>query len=264
MSNADYHEDYAEAYADPGVYDILHSPHTAGEIDLFQRCAREWSAPRGPWLEPACGSGRYLRVLAARGIRSAGFDTDQRMLSYARDRLRRRNQLAQVRLHQADMASFIRTIGSARYAIAINPVNTLRHLHSPRQVAEHLRQIAAALKSGGLYLVGISFSRYGEEEPTEDLWTARRGSCSVRQIVQYLPPDPRNRMERVFSHLQVDRPRGRTYFDSSYELRSYDLQQWKGVISRSPLRRVGAFDDLGNRVTDDIETNYQIEVLRKD
>jgi hypothetical protein len=68
----------------------------------------------------------------------------------------------------------------------------------------------------------------------------------------------------VFSHLQVDRPRGRTYFDSSYELRSYDLQQWQGVISRSPLRRVGAFDDLGNRVTDDIETNYQIEVLRKD
>ena len=114
MSNADY----SEAYADPGVYDILHSPHTAGEVDLFQKCAREWAAPRGPWLEPACGSGRYLRVLAAHGIRSTGFDLDPRMLAYARDMLRQKKQLARVRLHEADMADFIETIGSVRYAIA--------------------------------------------------------------------------------------------------------------------------------------------------
>ena len=260
MSNPDCNE----AYADPGVYDILHSPHTAGEVDLFQRCAHEWAAPRGPWLEPACGSGRYLRVLATRGIRSTGFDLDQRMLDYARETRRRKNQHKQVRLLRADMADFLDVIGSARYAIAFNPVNSLRHLHGPRQITGHLRQIAAALKPGGLYLVGISLSRYGEEEPTEDVWTARRGSCSVRQIVQYLPPDPRARMETVFSHLQIDRPRGRAYHDSSYQLRSYDLQQWKGLVRRSPLRRAGALDDLGNRVTDDIETNYQIEVLRKD
>lgn len=257
-------EDFSEAYADPGVYDILHSPHTAGEVDLFQQCARDWEAPRGPWLEPACGSGRYLRVLASRGIRATGFDLDENMLAYARDGLRRKDQLAQIRLRRADMADFLGQIGTTRYAVAFNPVNTLRHLHRPQQVAEHLRQIAAALKPGGLYLVGISFSRYDDEEPSEDVWTARRGSCAVRQIVQYLPPDPRTRMETVYSHLQVDRPRGREYLDSSYRLRSYDLQQWQGVIRRSPLRRVGAIDDLGNRVTDDIETNYQIEVLRKD
>ena len=66
------------------------------------------------------------------------------------------------------------------------------------------------------------------------------------------------------AHLQVDRPSGREYLDSTYQLRSYDLDQWKGVVRRSPLRRVGAIDDLGNPVTADIETNYQIEVLRKD
>ena len=256
--------DYAAAYADPAVYDILHSPHTAGEVDLFQDCAREWGAPGGPWLEPACGSGRYLRVLAARGVTCTGFDLDPLMLAYARDRLRGRKQLAPVRLFRADMANFVGTIGSRRHAIAFNPVNTLRHLHRPREVAEHLRQVALALKPGGLYLVGISFSRYGEEEASEDVWTARRGSCSVRQIVQYLPADPRERMEKVFSHLQVDRPRGREHLDSSYRLRSYDLRQWKGVVRRSPLRRVGAIDDLGNRVTGDIETGYQIEVLRRD
>lgn len=256
--------DYAEAYARPDVYDILHSPHTDGEIDLFERCAREWKAPRGPWLEPACGSGRYLRALAGRGISATGFDLDEGMLDYARAALRREGHARRVRLVRADMADFLAAIGARKFAVAFNPVNTIRHLHAARAVTTHLRQVAEALKPGGLYLVGISFSRYGEEEPTEDVWTAKRGSVSVRQIVQYIPPDPETRMEQVFSHLQVDRSSDRDYFDSDYELRSYDIAQWRGLVQRSPLRRIAAIDDLGNAVTDDIETNYQIEVLRRD
>lgn len=256
--------DYAEAYARPDVYDILHSPHTRGEVDLFEQCARHWQAPRGPWLEPACGSGRYLRALAARDIPSVGFDIDEGMLEYARKSARQQRKGAKIELLRADMADFLAALGRRRFAVAFNPVNTIRHLHRPRQMSSHLRQIAGALKPGGLYLVGISFSRYDEEEPSEDVWTARRGRTAVRQIIQYLPPDRSTRMETVFSHLQVDRPSGREYLDSTYQLRSYDLDQWKGVVRRSPLRRVGAFDDLGNPVTADIETNYQVEVLRKD
>jgi len=256
------------AYAHPSVYDILHSPHTQGEIDLMQRCAREHGSGNGPWLEPACGTGRYLRVLAARGTDCTGFDLDEGMLDYARRTLARRKSGGRVRLVRADMADFLAAIGRRRYAVAFNPVNTLRHLHDARAVTTHLRQIATALRPGGLYLVGISFSRYDEEEASEDVWTAQRGNCAVRQVVQYLPPDRHERLETVYSHLQVNRTGGRTggreYLDSSYQLRSYDLDQWKGLIRRSPLQRVGALDDLGNVVTDDIETNYQIEILRRD
>ena len=254
--------DFAEAYAHPEVYDVLHSPHTEGEIDLFERCARDWKAPKGPWLEPACGSGRYLRALAGRGIRCTGFDVDEGMLEFARGEIRRAGLTRKVRLARADMASFTAVIDTS-FAVAFNPVNTFRHLLRPREASAHLREVARALLPGALYLVGMSFSRYGEEEATEDVWTARRGRISVRQIVQYLPPEPDTRMETVISHVQVDRPGGRDYLDSTYQLRSYDLDQWKGLIGRSPLRRVGAIDDLGNVVTDDIETNYQIEVLRK-
>ena len=255
--------DYAEAYAHPEVYDVLHSPHTAGEVDLFQRCARKWDAPAGRWLEPACGSGRYLRVLADRGIKCTGFDLDEGMLDYARREVRRVGLSRKVMLVRADMASFAGAV-EGRFAVAFNPVNTFRHLLRPREAAAHLREIGRALEPGGLYLVGMSLSRYGEEEATEDVWTARRGKISVRQIVQYLPPDPRSRLETVISHLQVDRPGGREYIDSTYRLRSYDLDQWRGLVRRSPLRRVGAIDDLGNQVTEDIETNYQIEVLKRD
>jgi SAM-dependent methyltransferase len=255
--------EFGGAYARPGVYDILHSPSTAGEVDLMQRCARDAAAPEGPWLEPACGTGRYLRVLAARGVAVTGFDRDQGMIDYARRSIARRGLEGIARVLEADMADFLDTVGMRRYAVAFNPVNSFRHLLRPRDVARHLREVAAALMPGGVYLVGISLSRYGEEEPTEDVWTARRGSCSVRQIVQYLPAEPTTRTESVFSHLQVDRPSGRRYFDASYGLRSYDLEQWKGLIRRSPLRRFRAVDDLGQPVDDHIEANYQIEVLRR-
>lgn len=255
--------DYAQAYEYPEVYDVLHSPQTSGEVDLFERCARDWNAPKGPWLEPACGSGRYLRALAGRGIRCTGFDLDDGMLQYARAQVQKAGHSRRVRLVRADMASFTDVI-EGRFAVAFNPVNTFRHLHRPRDAAAHLREIGRSLLPGGLYLVGMSFSRYGEEEASEDVWTAKRGRLAVRQIVQYLPPDPSTRMETVISHLQVDRPAGREYLDSTYALRSYDLDQWKGLVRRSPMRRVGAIDDLGNLVTDDIETNYQIEVLRRE
>jgi SAM-dependent methyltransferase len=229
-------------------------------VDLFQRCARDWDAPDGAWLEPACGSGRYLRELAGRGIRCTGFDLDDGMLGYARQALRAAGHSRRVRLVRADMAAFADALDD-RFAVAFNPVNTFRHLHRARDAASHLREIARALLPGGLYLVGMSFSRYGEEEATEDVWTARRDGIAVRQIVQYLPPERDTRRETVISHLQVDRSGGREYLDSTYTLRSYDLAQWKGLVRRSPLRRVGAIDDLGNVVTDDIETNYQIEIL---
>jgi SAM-dependent methyltransferase len=256
--------DYAEAYARPEIYDVLHSPHTEGEVDLFQDCARRWDAPAGRWLEPACGSGRYLRVLAARGIRCTGFDLDEGMLDYARASMRGAAWRRRVTLRCANMARFSDRLAGSPFAVAFNPVNTFRHLHSPRAAAEHLREIARVLVPGGLYLVGMSFSRYGDEEASEDVWTAQRGDIAVRQIVQYLPPDPDERMETVISHLQVDGPTGREYLDASYRLRSYDLGQWKGLVRRSPLRRVGALDDLGNVVTDDVETSYQVEVLRRD
>lgn len=255
--------DYSTAYAQPDVYDILHGPMTTDEVDLLEQCARAYGAPKGPWLEPACGTGRYLRELAGRGIDCTGFDLDTGMLDYARKSLRRGGFADRVQLVQADMAGFEWRVGRRKFSVAFNPVNSLRHLHRARDVAEHFRQIAAVLKPGGLYLVGMSFSRYGAEEATEDVWTARRGRCTVRQVVQYIPAEPDERLETVYSHLQVDRPAGRSYHDSTYRLRSYDLGQWKGLIQRSPLQRCGALDDLGHAVTADIETAYQIEILRR-
>lgn len=258
-------ESHVEPYAAPSVYDVLHTRGTAFEVDLLERLVRRFGRrdPRASvWLEPACGTGRYLRVLGRRGARCVGFDLDRGMLDYARTSLQRRGLSDRVRLLEADMADFVDRVGRGRYDVAFVLVNSMRHLLSPAQVRTHFEHVHAALRPGGLYVVGISLSRYGEEEPSEDVWIGRRGACTVRQIVQYLPPDRERRREAVYSHLQVDRPAGRSFLDSHYELRSYDQRQWNAVVRASGLERVGAIDDLGRDLGAE-PVNYQLEVLRR-
>ena len=58
-------------YSDPAVYDILHAPGTAAEVDAHEKIERALMPgrlkKRRLWFEPACGSGRYLKVAAGRG-----------------------------------------------------------------------------------------------------------------------------------------------------------------------------------------------------
>jgi SAM-dependent methyltransferase len=251
-------------YASPQVYDVLYTPGTAGEVDLLERIAREHgpvASGRATWLEPACGSGRYVRVLAGRGHRVIAFDHHPGMLKYARARCRARGVERRVRLFRADMDDFASRVRPRSIDLALNPVNSFRHLLTEDAAARHLRQVARSLRPGGLYLVGISFARYGREEPSEDVWQGQRGRCHVRQIVQYLPATRRRRLETVLSHIVIRRPRSTERIDSRYELRSYDEGQWKRLIRESPLKRVGAVDDQGQEVQRR-ELNYQIEILR--
>ena len=255
----------SDPYAAPSVYDILHTPGTAAEVDLLERLADRFEAPGGRrrrWLEPACGTGRYLRVLAGRGWRAAGFDLDEGMLDYARRSLRRRGTSRRVELVRADMTAFARHFGEARFDVAFVLVNSFRHLMRTSDVRAHLHDMARVLRPGGLYVVGISLTIYGEEDPTEDEWTGRRGPCTVHQVVQYLPPDRRTRRETVISHVEVVRPGGLEVIDTTYPLRSYDEAQWRATLRDSGFERAGVVDDRG-RPLGEYPSTYQLEILRR-
>lgn len=254
-------------YADPAPYDILHTPGTAGEVDLLQRLARRHGVPGGTaarWLEPACGSGRYLRVLAGRGLRATGLDRDAGMLDYARATLRRRRLLQRVALLEADMTEVDAVVPAGSHDLAFNLVNSIRHLGSDASMLRHLAGVHRALRPRGLYIVGISLCHYGEEVEDEDSWQARRGACEVRQLVTYLPPagrGARERFETVVSHLAIRRPSGTTHQDSRYRLRCYDEGQWSRLVARSPFERAGSVTDRGVDVAGRA-LNYQLELLR--
>jgi len=254
-----------DLYSDPTLFDILYTPGTARDVDILQRVARRHGCSRGRsslWLEPACGTGRYLRCLAGRGQPVVGFDRDRAMLAYASARLERRRLNRLVELHVGDLVAFPDALQRHSVDFALNLVDTIRHLRGDRPVLQHFAQIARVLRPGAIYVVGISLLNSTNNFPDEIVSVGVRGRCSVRQIANYQPPGSgsRQRRETVLSHLLVERPRGVQHFDTRYHLRTYTARQWRSLIRRSPLRRLASLDSDG-AAADDRRLPYQFEVL---
>ncbi len=259
-------------YADPMIYDILHSPRTALEVTAFERVEALFAkAPLQEdrlWFEPACGTGRYLRVAAGRGRRVAGFDLDFGQIEYARGRMKGGGCASTMHFFKSDMRDFLADSMAAGHAnnsvdFAFNPVNSIRHLESDQEMLDHLNQMSEILRPGAVYLVGISLTDYTWLFPEEDVWEGTRGRCKVSQLINFLPPEPgteRARIETAISHLTVTRPRGEDHFDDSYGLRTYDKNQWLELVNRSPLKHGGSFDSWGKALKQRISP-YQLEVL---
>lgn len=247
-------------YDDARLYDILHKDGTSREVTGLERIAARFiKHPAQHWLEPACGSGRYLRVAAARGKRVTGFDLEPGMIKYAADRFAAQGLASRAHLFEADMAAFADQLRRPA-DFAFNLINTIRHLDSDDAMLAHLAQTAACLAPGGVYAVGLSSSAYGLEQESEDIWSARRSGTEVVQTVQYLPPTETERAERVISHMAVDERGAKRGIDSSYTLRAYSTEQWLDLIDRSDLQLRAVVDEEAT----DIETpgyGYAVYVL---
>ena len=254
-------------YQDASLYDILHTPGTAWEVTGLERTF-ELHVPEaqraGPWLEPACGTGRYLRLLGGRGRACIGFDAMPSMTAYARTRLERLGLDESVRIIDADMTGFIDSMPAdapGRVPFAFNLINTFRHLHRDADAHRHLGAMSRVLKPGGVYAVGSSTTAFGIEQPSEDTWSATRGTTRVTQTVQYLPAEARDRVETVISHLVAERPGGAQDFDDTYTLRAYTAEQWADLVAASPLELQAIVDEQGNE-TDAPMVGYAVYLLR--
>ncbi|MFM9995307.1 MAG: class I SAM-dependent methyltransferase [Phycisphaerales bacterium] len=257
-------------YDDPSVYDILHERGTAEEVDGLERMFHVWAgggsarvrggAPRtrgtrGTWFEPACGTGRYLRLAARRGYRVLGVDRAPAMIAYARARVARLGVAGRADLRVADMTTLPRD-WRGRADFAFNLINTIRHLPTDAAVLAHLRSVASSLRPGGVYCVGLTLTSYGMEFPSEDVWEGRRGACRVKQVVGYIPPigekAERARAEQAICHLMITRGRGSEtteHRDSRFVLRTYSRRQWEGLLARAPLKVKAVVDEKGAELT---------------
>jgi SAM-dependent methyltransferase len=261
---------HTDFYSIPHYYDILHAPGTRGEVAMLFRLAREFAArptrrPSKPvWLEPACGTGRYLVMAAKRGVRAYGFDLSEEMIRYARVQAARNPPGQRPRVFVATMQEPPPEIPPVDFAF--NLINTIRHLSTDADMLRHLRAMAGLLRPTGAYIVGISLSAYGLEQPSEDVWEGRRGRCRVSQVVQYIPPlgarGESARVERVISHLTVIRPGGEEHIDSTYALRGYNLAQWQAVLDKTPLRVHAVLDGAG-KPAKAAEPGYFMFVLKR-
>jgi SAM-dependent methyltransferase len=218
----------------PQYYDVAYQAHTRREADFIEAASRKYCpfvARR--FLEPACGSGRLITELAARGYQVTGFDLSEPALSYLRRRLARRRLDAET--FEAEMSNFrLRRAVDAAYCT----VNTFRHLLTEQAACGHLKCIAKSLRPGGIYLLGLHLLPLDAEPEDNARWTECRGETKVTVTLRMLRIDLRRRMENLRVCLLVRRGSKELRLRHEFQLRTYTVTQFRRLLGAVPSLEV--------------------------
>ena len=253
----------ANCYDYPQYYDIAFQPYTRREADFMEAACRKYcSFDVRRILEPACGSGRLVTELAARGYQMTGFDLNESALSYLRRRLKRRRLHAET--FQAEMSAFrlSRPIDAAYCT-----VNTFRHLLTEQAARDHLERIASTLRPGGIYVLGMHLLSLHVNEEEVGCWTARRGDTKVSVTLRILRTDVRRRIEDLRVWLLVLRGTKELRLTCDFQFRTYLPEQFRQLLdSVSSLELCGVYDfryDIKQPLAVNDEMAYSVFVLRR-
>lgn len=132
-------------------YDLEHSDYDE-DLPMYAGFAAAVPANRWSVLELACGTGRCLLPLAARGVKITGLDNSPGMLELARQKVEAAALEHRVRLVQGDMRDF--DLGGMFHFIFI-ALNSLMHLETPTEQRRALACAARHLADGGRLLVDL-------------------------------------------------------------------------------------------------------------
>jgi SAM-dependent methyltransferase len=206
----DLYERHAE------LYDLAFRWDIEGEVDwLLGRLGPECRSV----LEPGCGSGRVLEVLARRGLEAVGIDRSPAMVKLARARG------AEVVL--ADMTDL--ELGRS-FDGAVCPINTLAHL-TPEELARHLDRMGRHLRPGARYLVqlqlgGEPHSSRWETDTLRVAWTTEHVDIGAGRQQQ------RSRIELASGEV----------VEELHELTLWTPEAWAAAIQASPFTERAVFD----------------------
>ena len=247
----------------PQYYDIAFQAYTRQEADFIEAACRKYcpfAARR--FLEPACGSGRLITELAARGYQMTGFDLSQPALSYLRRRLARR--LLNAETFEAEMSNFrlARSVDAAYCT-----VNTFRHLLTEQAARGHLECVAGSLCPGGIYLLGLHLLPLDVEEEKTERCTERRGQTKVTVTLRVLRTDLRRRIENVRISVLVRRGSKELRLRHEFQSRTYTAGQFGRLLDSVRLLELCDIYDFRYDIEQPIalngETAYSVFVLRR-
>jgi SAM-dependent methyltransferase len=220
----------ADWYDYPRYYDISFRDETGPECDFIEAACRKYCPfPARRLLEPACGSGRLVVELAARGYRVTGLDLNRPSLDFLRRRLARRGLRAS--LIEADMADF-RLRGRADAAFCT--FDSFRHLLDAEAARRHLQCVAQSLRPGGIYILGFHLLPPDAAEECIERWSQQQGRTKVSVTLRVLDTDRRRRVERLRVSLLVRDGKKIVRLRHDFPLRMYTAAQFRRLLAAVP------------------------------
>ena len=215
-------------YSAPRLYEIAFDLNRKGEVDFLEYCFKRFARRRvRRVLDIACGTGPHLLRLAARGYRMSGLDLSPENIAFLS---RRAGQAGfEPALVVGDMANF-RLPAPVDAAICMQ--DSQGHLLTNAVLIGHLRAVARALRSGGLYV----FDRYLASSWTDPArrwsWSRRRGRLIVRASFSALDEvDPVSQIFRERMELEAIENGTRRIYRQTHLSRMVFPQEMKSLVA---------------------------------
>jgi len=254
-------------YDSPLYYDMVYADYTPKETRFIEGIMkRHGPALDGPMrvFEPACGSGRLLESLAARGHVVHGFDLNKHQVAFAKARLKAKGLKGRV---WRDRLQDFTVPKGARYDLAHCFVSTFKYVDTEAGALGALRRTAAALRPGGLLLLGLHLTDYRNSPPDHERWIGRKPGIRVVSDTWSAPADRKSRTEAMRTRMRITE-KGKTRIEETlWDFRTYSPSELKSLLAKVPsLRLVACHDfhyDLGSTRKIDLAYSDVLLVLRK-
>lgn len=244
----------ASWYDYPAYYDIAFRSETRPEADFLEAACRKYCRfPARRLVEPACGTGRLVVEMARRGYRVTGFDLSQPAIEFLKRQLERRQLKAQV--FQADMMDFRlpRPVDAAFCTF-----NTFRHLLSETAARRHLEAVAANVRPGGIYILGLHLLPPDADEECTERWSERHGKTQVTVTLRVVGCDRRRRVERLRVSTLVRNGRGELRLRDEFPLRLYTATQFRRLLVSVPAWELADVYDFNYDIDEPLRLDDEI------
>ena len=140
-----------------------------------------------------------------------------------------------------------------------------RHLMTDREASAHLTLMAGALEPGGIFILGLDLSIYGQDQPDEEVYECRQGGRRAKHILMSIPAEPETRRELIINFVTTLKDKKETVLESSYDLRSYSAAELAELIGKSPLKIEAVYGyDGRDAVLDGPERALWLVLKRRD
>lgn len=231
--------DTIDCYDLPQYWDLSFQDETIPEADFIEAAARKYCKSSLQRLyEPGCGGGRQIVEMASRGYHVTGVDASSAAVTWGQKILAAGNLPGTIEV--ADMTDYrCRPPVDVAYCF----VNTFRHLLSEQAAQKHLQRVAASLKQGGLYLIGMHLLPPDAAEEDEEQWSETRGDVVVEMRLDVTQFCRKSRLETLRFHMHVQDEDRTLRFTSEYQMRIYRADQFLKLLSTVPeLRLLDVYD----------------------
>ena len=218
----------------PKYYEFIYGSDWQAECRFLVDCFDTFVDGKVQRLfEPACGTGRLIYRLGKQGYQVSGLDLNPHAVEYCNKRLTKHD--IQGTSWVGDMCDFtLKTPCDA----AFNTINSFRHLTDDQAAVEHLRSMAAAVRKGGIYVLGLHLTPVDQEPEDNESWSHRRGSLQVNADMYLVERHPRKRLETYALSFDVYTPSKQFRIQDQFQFRTYTYRQFQALLDKVPAFQV--------------------------